>query len=848
MNRNIFWKFAFVVFVVMWSLWEVTPVKNRNLIDEFEKRAENPGEVIPRIIEDARKLEADRPENKYRILRDAIGDTDISTHFPSIEVEDEEDVTRAILNQLQKDSAGQIKLGLDLQGGTSFKVEMSTNSLTEAGSDLSGGNEYRRRLLSSAIEVLRKRIDKFGVAEPVLQPSGENRIDIQVPGLSEEDNESAKRQIEKAAFLEFRLVHTNSANLLEIGEPGYEVLREKRVADDGTEEEIPYLVTKKAVQGLTGKYLTRASAVPDPLSNRPEILFTFNQEGARIFDQITSGNVGNQLAIVLDGELYSAPTITEPIRGGSGQITGDFTFAEAVELANVLENPLEAPVRIIEERRVDPSLGQDSISSGIRATMIGLIAVAAFMLVYYLLAGLVANVALILNLIILLGVMCSIDTTLTLPGIAGIVLTIGMAVDANVLIFERIREEINAKKSLRGSIAAGYDKALSTILDANITTLISSIILINLGTGPVKGFGVTLTIGISVSMFTALVVTRIIFDFLVARGILKKLPMLQLIKATKFDFLNIWKIAFGISWAIVLIGVAYGLYRGKNTLGVDFAGGDALMIDFVSEQRVEVDKLRDAIGRYDLANPDYKAGEPLIQYQKDLASGEETLMITTAFESGDRVYSFLQNEFPDAGFQKLSQNKVGPTVGQEILKSAIIASLLALFGILIYVALRYEFSFAIGAVIAVIHDVAMTMGWFCLTGRQFSAPMVAAILTIIGFSINDTIVIFDRIREDLKLGMRGSFKEIMNGALNKTLSRTLITSGTLFLSVFALYIFGGGVINDFAFTFLVGIITGTYSSIYIASAIVLWWHKGERPKMAETTQITSVGEVDTVRA
>jgi SecD/SecF fusion protein len=344
-----------------------------------------------------------------------------------------------------------------------------------------------------------------------------------------------------------------------------------------------------------------------------------------------------------------------------------------------------------------------------------------------------------------------------------------------------------------------------------------------MGTGSVKGFGVTLTIGVLASLFTALVVTRLIFDFLLARNWLKSLPMFHLIRATKLDFMRLAKPAFTISWLLIVIGVGYGFYRGKGMFGVDFAGGDTTTLSF--EQKVDVDKLRVAIGK---AVP----GDSLIQYQKELAGGKETLRITTAINTSDQVKDALEREFPAAKIKRIGTDQVGATVGKEIQKSAIVASLLSLFGILVYVAFRYEFSFAVGAVVAVIHDVLMTIGCYCLSGREFNATMVAAVLTIIGFSINDTIVIFDRIREDLKLGVRGSFKEVMNQALNQTLSRTLITSGTVFLATLSLFVFGGGVINDFAFTFLVGIITGTYSSIYIASTLVLWWHKGERPQSA----------------
>ncbi|HWH70448.1 MAG TPA: protein translocase subunit SecF, partial [Candidatus Sulfotelmatobacter sp.] len=486
---------------------------------------------------------------------------------------------------------------------------------------------------------------------------------------------------------------------------------------------------------------------------------------------------------------------------------------------NVLENPLRAPLTIIQSRQVDPTLGKDAIRSGIKAAIYGTLAVSAFMIVYYLFAGMVANVALIANIIILLGVMCSVGTTLTLPGIAGIVLTVGMAVDANVLIYERIREESAKGKSLRGAIAAGYSRAFGTIFDSHITTLISSIILIFLGTGPIKGFGVALTIGVAASLFTALVVTRMIFDFMLDRGWLKSVPMLHIIRATKLDFMKWAKPAFIASWLLIVIGVSYGFYRGKSAFGREFRGGVSSGFEF--SQKIEVGKLRSALTASGV-------NDALIQYQRDLSSGRETLRVDSPIGTADKVKATLEQS-KEGKFRLLSQDTVGATVGEEIQRSAIIAGLLSLFGILVYVAFRYEFSFAVGAVVAIIHDVLMTIGWYCLSGREFNASTVAALLTIIGFSINDTIVIFDRIREDLKLGVRGTFKELMNQALNQTLSRTIITSGTVFLATMSLYIFGGGEINDFAFTFLVGIITGTYSSIYIASALVLWWHKGQRP-------------------
>ena len=843
MKNRLTWASA-VVILVAWSLYNLLPMQGSPLFLEFQKRA-NPARrdaAWTNIITELTALQKANPDRQYGNLIAAIGTNDIVRYFTGFpEAPKQDDPTRYILNRLQRDAAGKVRLGLDLQGGTSFLVMMDTNAV--AGTNTTGEaldsatvNYKRERALSQAVEVLRRRVDKFGVAEPLIQPAGTDRILIQLPGLSEEDRNRAMTNIQKAAFLEFRLVHANNAELINSGmiEPGYEILKERRKNPNGTESVTPYLVKKRPERGFTGKYLARAMPDRDPMTGQPVIRFELNSAGAKLFGDITEQNVGRQLAIVLDGVLYSAPTIRTAILGGSGEISGSFTPEQAQELAAVLENPLEAPLKIIESREVDPSLGKDSIASGLRAAIIGVIAVSLFMLVYYLLAGLVANVALVLNIIILLGVMCYVHTTLTLPGIAGIVLTIGMAVDANVLIYERIREELAAGKSIRGAISAGYGKAFGTIFDSNLTTLIASVILIFMGTGPVKGFGVALTIGVSVSMFTALTVTRLIFEFLLDREMLKTLPMLHLIRGAKLDFMKWAKPAFIASWVLIIAGNGFGVYRqasGSHPIfGPDFVGGDQQTLAFA--QRVDVDKIRSTIAGLGV-------GDATIAYQRDMVSKTENLSIITKYETAAKVESALKQAFPDAKYRQIGLDRVGPVVGKEITRTAVLASLLAMFGILIYVAFRYEFTFAIGAVVAIIHDILMTLGVFFLSGRELSAPIVAAVLTIIGFSINDTIVIFDRIREDLKLGIRGTFTEIMNQALNQTLSRTIITSGTVFIATLSLYLFGGGVVNDFAFTFLVGIVTGTYSSIYIASALVLWLHKGQRPTIGQEASGTS---------
>ena len=819
MNRNNFWRFILVVLVLVWSLYELYPPTSRNLVQVFQQKARNRDATFNNILQQARALEGGHSEKAYEALKEAIGTNDVPRYFPFYDAKSQVNPTAYVLNRLQREAAGRIRLGLDLQGGTSFLVRMETNSLSNA-SDTGSA-------LSQAVEVLRKRVDRFGVAEPLIQPQGSDRILVQLPGLSAAEQQAAEDTIKRPAFLEFRLVHKDSDQLVKenVPEPGYEILRRKDKLQDRREVMEEVMVKKRAEMtgGIKSAMVTRGNL------GEPEISFTLDSKGAERFAEITREHVGDRLAIVLDGLLYSAPVIRSPIETGSGQISGRFDQKTAFELANVLENPLRTPLKIEASRQVDPTLGKDSIRSGVRASLYGTMAVSIFMLVYYLVAGMVANVALLANIIILLGVMCSIGTTLTLPGIAGIVLTVGMAVDANVLIYERIREESAKGKSLRGAISAGYDRAFGTIFDSHVTTLISSIILIFMGTGSIKGFGVALTIGVAASLFTALVVTRLIFDFLLERGWLKSIPMLHLIRSTSLNFMKLAKPAFALSWMLIAIGIGYGFHRGKALFGRDFVGGNTMTFTF--KQKVDPDKIRSALTAVGVK-------DALIQYQSDLSGGSETLRVDTAIETGSKEPGEVVNkvkaaltQFSSAGFSQRSQDSVGPTVGKEIQRSAVIASLLSLFGILVYVAFRYEFSFAIGAVVAVIHDVLMTIGIYCLSGREFNATTVAAILTIIGFSINDTIVIFDRIREDLKLGVRGSFNEIINQALNQTLSRTIITSGTVFLATFSLYVFGGGEINDFAFTFLVGIITGTYSSIYIASALVLWLHKGHRPNI-----------------
>ena len=728
-----------------------------------------------------------------------------------------------------------IQLGLDLKGGTSFLLKMDVSKIDSVG---------RGQAVQQAIEIIARRINKFGVTEPIIQRVGDDRILVQIPGLKEEDRQEARKTIEQTAYLEFLLVHQDNDRLQAdaVSDPrfrpplGYTNLietttREGRMVTRG------YFCKLKPEQGLTGKYIERAWVAYDDIG-RPYISLTFNKEGAIIFERLTGVNVGRQLAIVIDGKLESAPVIQDKISGGRAQITGSFSLLEAQRLASVLENPLQAPVMVMEMRSVDPSLGADSIRSGIKAALIGAVAVVVFMAVYYLVAGVVADFAVALNILILVGVLAMFRFTLTLPGIAGIVLTLGMAVDANVLIYERIREELAANKGLKAAIAAGYQRAFTVIFDSNFTTILTAVILITLGSGPVKGFGITLTIGLIANLFAAVFVTRLGFDWLVANGWIKSFKMMHVFRhLPHVNFLGVWPIAFLLSWMLIAGGMYSFVHRGGLNLGkgevygIDFAGGDTVTMAFA--QRVDVDKLRAAL----------EAGgfkEAYIQYAR--GGGSEELELKLPEGAGEKVTVALQKDFPEAGFKVLSTEHVGAIVGSELLKQAMWAVLWSLVAIMLYVAFRFgEFSYGLGALVSLVHDVLMTIGWFCLTGRSFSMPVVAAVLTLIGYSINDTIVVFDRIRENKKLTAgKLTYFDLINRSVNETLSRTILTAGTVFLCSVALYGFGGRVINDFAFCFMVGVLTGTYSSIYIASPCVLWYHRGEgKSKNAPSKPITA---------
>jgi SecD/SecF fusion protein len=696
---------------------------------------------------------------------------------------------------------GKINLGLDLQGGMHVVLKVDTAKVPP---------DARKDAIDRAIEIIRNRIDQFGVGEMAILRQGREQIVVQLPGIT--DRERALEIIGKTAHLEFKLVSDNVEDLKKAINnekvEGYELKQMER--ERGGAE--PLLVATEA--SLGGDTIVNAKT---EFSSRgfgePYVSLTLNSKGAQVFANVTAANVGKRLAIVLDGKVVSAPVIREAIPSGQAQISGNFSVDEANDLAIVLRaGALPAPVVVEEERTVGPLLGADSIRSGIRATIIGGVLVFLFMLFYYRLAGLIANLALGLNLLIILGCLAIFRGTLTLPGIAGLILTIGMSVDANVLIYERIREELKVGKSLRAAIPAGYHRAFSAILDSNLTTIIAAALIFKFGTGPIRGFAVTLTVGLLANMFTAVTCTRVIFEVLCDQFDLSKLRMMNFFRETRIDFIGKRKICYIASAIIIISGLAIFAARGERNFGVDFTGGTVQQFTF--KKPVKVDDVRNILKEIGFGNASIQ------QY-----GNPKEVMIKTPVNLSTKLGELFRERFKDNAFELMRLETVGPAVGKNLRQNATVSLLLGLLGILIYVMFRFSLKYGLAGVIALFHDVVIAIGALALTGRQFDLTIVAGLLTIAGYSINDTIVIYDRIRENLRLVKKGSFTDIVNLSVNQTLGRTILTSGVTMLVVIALLFWGGEVLNDFAFCLFVGFISGVYSTVYIASPLILSWQK-----------------------
>ena len=812
--------------------------------------------------------------------------------------------------------AEKVRLGLDLNGGTSFTLGVDTEKLAESiiasKPELADKPEQVQEIIAKTLEgcddriiqVIRRRVDSMGTNEPVIQGMKNHRLLVQLPGADEKTRKEAKASLQNAAFLEFRLTHPKNDQLVakllskDIAPEGYkksgngyardtnwaEISKKPGYAarlarfeapdarysfmleDNGDGTYSPNFVARSTEPRVTGEDLVSSVVERDPTTGSLAIGFRLSSEGGRKFSTLTRNykahgpknptDRGRQLAIILDDQLISAPVIQSEI-GSQGQITGRFDAKSAKKLSDELNaGALPAPMKILAETTVAPTVGQDAIQSGLIAAALGFCLVAVFMFIYYWMTGLVADIALFLDIALLptalvfvaniLGVFAHDPSmggggsmqlpVLTMPGIAGLVLSLGMAVDANVLIFERIREEFAAGKVAGEAIRNGYGRAFTAIFDSNLTTIITGVILFIVGTGPVRGFAITLTAGVVISMFTAVIVTRLVLDHCVNPDRVKPFKMLHFFKNPKFDFMKVRKFTLVGSFTVIAISlIIFGLRFASNkasVLSVDLTGGTSIVYNLKDEAKPSESDIRATLNEFDNA--------AVIQYQSGV--GATTLLVKTgetaetkkgqALENKDvgaYVTKLLQAKFPQAEFSAASVDEVGSMVGADLKKSGTYAVIFSLIAILLYIGFRFQFGFGLGALVALAHDALISIGLFSLCGRQISLIVITAVLTIIGYSVNDTVVVFDRIREMLRHNKRLSFYDLCNAAINACLSRTVITSVTTFFAVAALFAFGDGSIFDFALIMLFGVVAGTFSSMFIATPVMYWWYKGRRP-------------------
>mgnify|MGYP001324122995 FL=1 len=874
MNKSTYWKLVFTFFVVVISFSLITPFEDQELgeyaLGQVSSEANSSNhtghENFSEVIDNLRNQLPEDQSIDYGALRSygkrnrldyaAFFDPPVgvlgtvgSRIFPfwvkpgirSYHVKDRDKRNDLVLRTLLKNSQAAIKRGLDLRGGIAFTMEVTDVNESEFDSSPDGVTP-----MDKVIEIMSERLNAFGVAETMVRKRGDRAIEIQIPDRTTKQDPGIIEELQKPAKLEFRIVNVDSQAEVPLQE-GQEWTDEEGIPyvsmlrSDAVANERPIWVRR--LWSADGEIIEEAYAKQDQMGGW-EVGLDFTDEGGKIFADLTgeianandpaSGALG-RLAIVLDGQLESAPTVKQRIDGGSAVINGNFSYREAKMLSDILNNPLKVSLTIGEKYEVSPTLAAGALSSSLNACLLGAVLIIAFMISWYKGGGLVAVISVGTNILLVIAVLAGIfQATFTLPGMAALVLTIGMAVDANILIFERIREELRVGKTSENALEGGYAKAFSTIIDANLTTLITASILIWLGTGPVKGFGITLAIGIVTSVFCALFISRLLMNVLLQIGVknlisLKKIEKRQ--PRAEIDFHKFRVPAFFISWVIVAIGI-FSVFSNKDQiLGIDFKGGEELIASF--DEQIDPAQIDSSLEGAD------QLGEVQHVYRSEIGTGEDASRLVLQTETG-KAREVLETLFlanPDAGLTEEGLSNIGASVSNQIKDDAIISVVVALLGILLYVAIRFEMGYAIGAVVATIHDVLMTIGLFVLVGAvsggvlcsgQFTAPMLASILMIVGYSINDTIVVFDRIREELEMNPVTNLKKIIMVAINRVLSRSILTSVTTLLAALSLWIFGAGVINDFAFVFVIGILTGTFSSIFIASPIFFLWHKGDR--------------------
>ncbi len=736
------------------------------------------------------------------------------------------------INQVIKEDFPNLDITVEAEEGSFPRI-----SLKLTGDEI---EFIRKNAVAQSLEIIRNRIDQFGVAEPVIIRQGEDEIVVQLPGIKDPDR--AMDLIGQTAQLEFKLVADDAGvdltelinqavksgqwkegdsrkqlNLSLQGRlPKGTEIYYQRVIDNQTKREskVPILLNSQVL--MTGEMVKNAQVRIGGTFNEPYVSLDLTGRGGKIFGNITEKNVNKRLAIVLDEVVRSAPVIREKILGGSAQISGSFSHEEATDLAIVLRvGALPAPVEIIQNLTVGASLGHDSINKGLTAGLFGALMVLIFMVIYYRLSGIIADFALVLNILFLFSGLAMLGATLTLPGIAGIILSIGMAVDANVLIFERMREEFALGKSVKSGVDSGFNKAFWSIVDSQVTTLITALALFLFGTGPIKGFAVTLSLGIIFNLFAVLFCTRLIYEWLYTGRKLRDLKFMRFVKKPNFDFMAIKKIAFGLSAVLVIMGLVsfVEILRGDANMGVDFSGGS--LLQYKAEQPFQLDEVRSSLT---------KSGYDSVDLQQ--VTGENRLIVKmkksedTVGHLGEEITSVLNGMEGDIDFVLESESEIGSSISAVLRNKAIQAIAISLLGALVYLAIRFDFSFGLAAAAATFHDVLIVLGICWLLNMEITLLLVTALLTLAGYSLNDSVVVFDRIRENMGKLHDKKFSDIINTSINEVLARTIVTSLTTTMVLAALFFFGGSAIHDFSFALLAGVLVGTYSSIFIASPLL----------------------------
>ncbi len=711
---------------------------------------------------------------------------------------------------------GLIRLGLDLQGGLRITLR-AVNPNPDAA--------VARTELEVARTVIENRVNAIGVAEPLVQLQGSDRIIVELPGLKQDQQERALALIGQTARLEFRIVNAGAqgTTVAQINEQ----LRNSGLSGAALAarraelEKQLYKLEDLGPPLLTGADLRTANASFDQFG-RPQVEMEFTPEGARKFEEATRANVNRQLAVVLDDKVYTAPVIRQAIAGGRAVIEGLSGLQEASDIALVLRSgSLPVKLEVAETRAIGPTLGQDAISAGIKAGIIGASLLFLLIFAYYgFWMGLVAALGLVYTAGLLLAAISLLNATLTLPGIAGLILTLGAAVDGNVLSFERIKEELKMGKKFRQAIPGGFSHSIITILDVNMCHLLAAAALYQYSTGPVRGFAVMLALGVVTSVFSNLVFSRWLLETI---GDRREVRPPYWLWGTRIDFLRAARYVTAASLALAVLATGVVFVKGFN-FGIDFTGGTAFTIRVPENIRAE--QIRSFLDSAGIA--EVRGAESIITSLSSVSGNEFSVRVRQVSEE-QRIE--LERKLQE-GLQAtiLQSETVGPAIGAELRRNTILAVLIGLGLILVYVAFRFDWVFGVASVIAVGHDVAIVAGMYSLLGLEFSIPTVAVLLTIVGFSINDSVIISDRIRENLKL-MRGqSYYQIVNASINQTLSRTLMTSLSTVLPILALLFLGGPVLRDFSLAILVGFVVGTYSSIYVVSALVVWYKSREQER------------------